>query len=220
MRHLQRLIIAAIAAATIVMAAAVPAHAATTQITGGTNGAGCGSGGYFSPSSVTLTSGDTVTINVPADDPYTGGIEVHGFLEGTFVVARGGSHTTTSLTGNVSYYGTWPNEEFCMKGSGTITIKAPTPPPPPQPPASPTPTPTPTPAPQTPSPAVDTAPVSTPDATNGTAPAVPAVVAANPSPQEFSLTAKVIGLGGGIVVVLIAGLLVWRLVLAPRSRIK
>lgn len=103
---------------------ATPVSAASTSIVGRTNGADCNSGGTFTPSAVTITSGDTVTISVPVNDPYSGGIEVHGFPQGSFVVARGGSVTTAAITANVSYYGTWPSSG-CMKGTGTITVSAP-----------------------------------------------------------------------------------------------
>ena len=103
----------------------LPAYAANISITGGTNGAACDSGGYFTPSSATITSGDTITISVPANDPYAGGLEAHGFPQGSFVVARGGSITTNAITANVDYYGTWPSSG-CMKGSGTITVSVPT----------------------------------------------------------------------------------------------
>lgn len=114
----------------------VPASAATTNITGGTNGASCNSGGYFTPSSVTINSGDTVTISVPSNDPYAGGMEVLGFPQGNFDIARGGSFTTNPITANVSYHGTWPNDPACQKGSGTITVSAPVSPPPSSPPSS------------------------------------------------------------------------------------
>jgi hypothetical protein len=100
-----------------------PAFAANVKITGGSNGAACNSGGYFTPGSVTINGGDTVTISVPANDPYAYGEDVHGFPEGTFTIARGGSHTTQPITKSVSYYGTWPSSG-CKKGSGTITVKA------------------------------------------------------------------------------------------------
>lgn len=121
-----------------------PARAATTQITGGTNGPDCGSGGYFTPSSVTITSDNTVTISVPSNDPYAGGIQVHGFPEGNFTVLANASHTTTALSSNVSYYGTWPNTG-CMKGSGTITVTAASPSPSPS--RSPSPSPSSSPSP-------------------------------------------------------------------------
>ncbi|HEY4160687.1 MAG TPA: hypothetical protein VGM08_01365 [Candidatus Saccharimonadales bacterium] len=101
-----------------------PVSAANVPITGGTNGPDCNSGGYFTPSSTTVNSGDTVTISVPANDPYAGGVQVHGFPQGNFVVARGSSVTTSPITANVSYYGTWPSTG-CMKGTGTITVNAP-----------------------------------------------------------------------------------------------
>jgi hypothetical protein len=100
--------------------------AATTNVTGGTNGPLCNSGGYFTPSSVTITSGDTITFSVPSNDPYAGGVQVNGFPQGSFVVPRGGSITTQALTANVSYKGTWPGAPSCIKGSGTITVQAPT----------------------------------------------------------------------------------------------
>lgn len=113
--------------AVMTISMAAPVSAANVAITGGTNGPDCNSGGYFTPSSLTVQSGDTVTISVPVNDPYSGGMEVHGFPQGSFVVARGASVTTSPLTGNVSYFGTWPSSG-CMKGSGTITVDAPAPP--------------------------------------------------------------------------------------------
>lgn len=110
----------------IVLILALPgiAHAGNVSITGGSNGPNCNSGGYFTPSSITLNSGDTLTISVPSNDPYSGGIQVHGFPEGNFTILPGSSHTTQSLTTNVSFYATWPNLG-CTKGSGNITISAP-----------------------------------------------------------------------------------------------
>ena len=101
-----------------------PVSAANVSITGGTYGTACNSGGYFTPSSATINSGDTVTISVPVNDPYAGGLEIHGFPQGSFTVARGGSVTTGAITANVSYYGTWPSTG-CTKGSGTIVATAP-----------------------------------------------------------------------------------------------
>ena len=110
----------------VLLAALQPAYtfAATTDVTGGTNGPLCNSGGYFTPSSITITSGDTITFSVPANDPYAGGVQVNGFPQGSFVVPRGGSTTTQILTTNVSYQGTWPGDPSCIKGSGTVTIQA------------------------------------------------------------------------------------------------
>lgn len=118
---MKRIILALGMTFTIALSLAMPVAAANVAITGGTNGPDCTSGGYFTPQSTTVQSGDTVTISVPANDPYAGGIEVHGFSEGNFVVLPGKSHTTSAITSNVSYYGTWPSTG-CMKGSGTITV--------------------------------------------------------------------------------------------------
>ncbi|HSW80161.1 MAG TPA: hypothetical protein VLG47_05280 [Candidatus Saccharimonadales bacterium] len=145
-----------IAVVAIIFTAGSKTFAATHNITGGTNGSSCNSGGYFTPSSLTVNSGDTVTISVPSNDPYAGGLQVHGFPEGNFTIPRGGQHTTQTLTSNVSYYGTWPSTG-CTKGSGTITVTQPSSPPPPTPPPSPSPSPsshpspspTPTPSPST-----------------------------------------------------------------------
>ncbi len=204
-------------------------QAADTNVTGGTNGASCGSGGYFRPSSVTVNSGDTVTISVPSDDPYAFGIQVHGFPEGLFTVLPGHSHTTNALAADVSYYGTWPNTS-CMKGSGTITVSAPAPPPA-SPPAS-TPS-TSSPGSSTPSASVTTTP-STPsqpatqpsDTTQSTPTQQSATVkpsgqtktqtmqiAPKPQPMSFGLTAA---LSGAVVTVLLAVFAVWRFVLARR----
>jgi len=98
--------------------------AATSSVTGGTNGPLCSSGGYFTPSSVTVASGDTITFSVPSNDPYAGGVQVNGFPQGSFVVPRGGSVTTQALSTSVSYQGTWPGDPGCIKGSGTVTVKA------------------------------------------------------------------------------------------------
>ena len=114
-----------------------PVYAANVSITGGTNGPDCNSGGYFTPSTVAIKTGDMVTISVPANDPYAGGLEVHGFVQGSFVVARGSSVTTNAISAAVSYYGTWPSTG-CMKGSGTITVSAPVVTPPPATPKPPT----------------------------------------------------------------------------------
>jgi hypothetical protein len=130
-------------------------YAATTSITGGTDGPNCNSGGYFTPSSTTASSGDTVTISVPSNDPYAGGLEIHGFPQGNFTVARGGSVTTSAITSSVSYYGTWPSTS-CMKGSGTITVNSP---------VSPSPSPTPISAPAGP---IKTSPPVTQNTTGGT----------------------------------------------------
>lgn len=114
--------------------------AANISIVGGTNGPDCSSGGYFTPSTVTVNSGDTATISVPAGDPYAGGMEVH-FSNGLdYTIARGGSQTTAPLAASVTYYGTWPSSG-CLKGSGAITVNAPAPPPSPPPASAPPPPP-------------------------------------------------------------------------------
>ena len=137
---LSRVLVVAVAiASAVIWAIPQTVDAANTNITGGTNGPNCNSGGYFTPSSVTINSGDTVTINVPANDPYAGGVQVHGFPGGNFTILPGASHTTAALTANVSYYGTWPNTG-CLKGSGNISVTQPSPPPatPPSTPNTPT----------------------------------------------------------------------------------
>lgn len=146
-------------------------HAASTSVTGGTNGPFCNSGGYFTPASTTIADGDTITFSVPANDPYAGGIQVNGFGQGSFVVPRGGSVTTAALHANVSYQGTWPNSPGCIKGSGTITVQTPTPTP------TPTPIPTPTPSPGTPS-----ASSSTRSNTSKTTPTVPGTTSQTATP--------------------------------------
>lgn len=182
------------------------AKAANVQITGGSNGASCNSGGYFTPSAVSIGSGDTVTISVPSNDPYPAGIEVHGFPGGNFVVPQGGSHTTGAITGNVSFYATWPSSG-CMKGSGNVTVNAPAPVPAPSPhptptpaPKAPAPAPTPTPSPgsgnQTTTPT--TAPSPSPTPTN---PSSAQPSAATAQPKSMSLAAKI---GRGIGVLLAA----------------
>ncbi len=156
--------------------------AASHNITGGSYGPLCNSGGYFTPSTMTISSGDTITISVPANDPYSGGLEVHGFPEGDFTVQNGHSHTTSALTSNVSFYGSWPYTG-CTKGSGTITVTHPAPPPPPPPP-SPTPTPSPTPHPS-PTPPTSAHPAPSPSPTssgNHTPPPPTAKTSPNPSP--------------------------------------
>jgi hypothetical protein len=114
------------------------AFAATTNVTAGSNGPNCGDGGYFTPSSVTINDGDTITFSVPSNDPYLGGVQVNGLPQGALVISRGGSATTQALHASVSIQGTWPGSPGCIKGSGTITVKAV---------ASPTPSPLPAPSP-------------------------------------------------------------------------
>jgi hypothetical protein len=118
---MKRFLIVLAAAGSLLLPGVV--EAADHAITGGSNGSSCGSGGYFTPSSLSVTSGDTVTISVPSNDPYAYGLEVHGFPEGKFTILPGHSHKTAGLTANVSYYGTWPSSG-CMKGSGSITVAA------------------------------------------------------------------------------------------------
>jgi hypothetical protein len=204
----------------------VPVYAANVSITGGTNGTSCSSGGYFTPSSVTINGGDTVTIAVPANDPYAGGLEIHGFPQGSFTVARGGSVTTNAITANVNYYGTWPSSG-CMKGSGTITVSAPTP--------APTPPPTPTPTPTTPrSSTTTTTPAATQPTTSTTATPTPtqttttkpkpsdhivaSATTATPSPKSpaFKTVATV---GGASLVALVgATVIIWRIIIRRRSQ--
>jgi hypothetical protein len=100
-----------------------PASADNVAVTGGTNGAACDSGGYFKPADITIHSGESITFSVPANDPYSGGLQVNGLPGGKLVIPRGGSTTTRAITASVSYNGTWPNETSCKKGSGTITVK-------------------------------------------------------------------------------------------------
>ena len=143
------------------LALPLAAHAGNVSVVGGTNGPLCGSGGYFSPSQVTVASGDTITFSVPANDPYSGGLQIHGFPEGNFTVLPGSSHTTAALTAGVSYYGTWPSSG-CMKGSGSVTASAPATPVPTR--SAPTTTTTPAKTPITaaaPSPAASASPSST-----------------------------------------------------------
>ncbi|HVC35977.1 MAG TPA: hypothetical protein VNE40_00820 [Candidatus Dormibacteraeota bacterium] len=218
----------------------VPVYAANFSITGGTYGTTCTSGGYFTPSSVTINGGDTVTITVPANDPYAGGLEIHGFPQGSFTVARGGSVTTNAITANVNYYGTWPSTG-CMKGSGAITVSAPTPTPTPTP--APTPTPTPTPSPTTAAPKASTT-TTTPKTTTTTTPAatqpttsttatptttqttttkpkpsdhtVASATTTTPSPKSLAFK-TVAAVGGASLAVLGAvAVLVWRLILRRR----
>src|SRR6185437_7431571 len=108
------------------MALALPmsAQASNVAVVGGTYGSSCNSGGYFTPSHVTVNSGDTITFSVPSNDPYAGGLQVHGFPEGDFVIPRGGSHTTAALAASVNYSGSWPYSG-CPKGSGSVTVNQP-----------------------------------------------------------------------------------------------
>jgi hypothetical protein len=199
-------------------------YAANVAITGGSNGPTCNSGGYFTPSSVAINSGDTVTISVPSNDPYAPGLEVHGFPEGNFTITPGNSHTTAVLTANVSYYGTWPSSG-CQKGSGTITVSAPTPAPSPTPAPAPTPTPSSPPAAPKTSPTPSPAPTPTPtptttstsSATSGGGPSTAkpkqgTTVASAPAQQMGA--SKVAAIAGGLVLVLAAGgFVLWRFVL-------
>ncbi len=168
-------------------------HAANYSITGGSYGPLCNSGGYFTPNKTAVVSGSTVTISVPANDPYSGGLEVHGFPEGDFTVQNGTSHTTQPLKANVSFYGSWPFTG-CTKGSGTITVTHATPPPPPPPPPpvpTPSPTPHPTPAPHpspTPppgAPAHKTTPQPKPHPGNPTPQPIPSPTTKNQEPIEY-----------------------------------
>ena len=209
--------------------------AANTSITGGTNGPDCNSGGYFTPSSTTINSGDTVTISVPANDPYSGGLEIHGFPEGNFTILPGNSHTTVSLTTSVNYYGTWPSSG-CMKGSGTVTVTAPVPSPPPAPspaptpapapspspsprstptvsPTAPAPNPVPTPQPQTPMPAP--APSQPTQSSNS----APSTLAIQQQKSSFALTSKVVGVAAGVLVIILFAAFVLVRLLLHRSHI-
>lgn len=202
----------------------MPAYAANISITGGTNGAACDSGGYFTPSSVTINSGDTLTISVPANDPYEGGLEVHGFPQGSFVVARGSSVTTNPITANVNYYGTWPSSG-CMKGSGTIAVSTP-PVTPPNPTPSTTPPSTPPTAttPTSPQPGSSTdmkAPTSTPPATKlntSSQPATQNSTSRTPSSSSSSPAFEnIVAVSGGILAaVILLAVVVWRLLLRRR----
>jgi hypothetical protein len=88
-------------------------------------------GGYFTPSSITIASGDTITFSVPANDPYSAGLEIHNFPGGSFTILPGQSHTTPALVINVpDYYATWP-ASGCQKGTGSVTVQQNTSPPPP-----------------------------------------------------------------------------------------
>jgi hypothetical protein len=198
----------------------VAAGAADHAIQGGSNGSLCSSGGYFNPSSLTVASGDTVTISVPSNDPYSAGLEVHGFPEGTFDIARGGSHKTAALTANVSYYGTWPSSG-CMKGSGSITVTAaPTPTPTPAPTAAHQATPTPKPA-GSATPAASPRASATPQASaqpkSSALPSASAVPVATINKGGGSPTLVLGAALGGTVLVVVAGLLVVRFVVKRRQ---
>jgi hypothetical protein len=131
-----------------------PAHAATYDITAGSNGPGCSDGGYFTPNAKTINAGDSIKFSVPANDPYSAGLEIHNFPGGNFTILPGQSHTTPALVVSVSYYATWPSSG-CQKGTGNITVQTPAPDPSPPPaqaalppataPTSPTPVPPPPP---------------------------------------------------------------------------
>lgn len=179
MKLLRTVIIGLICVMMLSLPFAGTAAAANIPVTGGTNGPACNSGGYFTPSSTSISSGDTITFSVPSNDPYAGGIEVHGFPQGSFVVARGASVTTNPITTDISYYGTWPSTG-CMKGSGTITVQI-TPSPTPSTSPSPSPSASPSSTPQaSPSPSVSTA--AAPKQTGNPTPAHTATIAPQPSP--------------------------------------
>jgi hypothetical protein len=208
-----------------------PVGAANVSIVGGTNGPACNSGCYFTPSSDTINSGDTVTISVPANDPYAGGLEIHGFPQGIFKVTPGGSMTTDPLTADVSYYGTWPSSG-CMKGSGTITVSTPVQPPPsstgsssksnssaststaasspkstvpqPAPAASPSPT----------------QPAIVPPKTTSTTSSKPIrTAAATSAPKRPTIKTVAAVSGGGLTVVIVAFIVGWTTILRHRRRI-
>jgi hypothetical protein len=136
------------------------AHATSHNITAGSNGTGCNDGGYFTPGSITIPAGDTITFSVPATDPYAAGLEIHNFPGGNFTILPGASHTTPALVISVpNYYATWPSSG-CQKGTGSVTVEQITTPPPPA---------TPTPPPPAPAATVSHPPVSPPS--HGTPPA-------------------------------------------------
>jgi hypothetical protein len=217
-----------------------PVAAATVSIAGGTFGADCTSGGYFTPSSATITSGDTVTISVPANDPYAGGVEVHGFSQGSFVVARGGSVTTNAVTANVSYYGTWPSTG-CMKGTGTIMVNASVQPVVTAPPSAGSSTSTPTTtsssstsaaktaaaAPKasvaTPSPSAtpSVTPTPSPKATQNTKSKVSnkPLPSATPVPNSPAIKTVAAVSGGSLAVLVVAAVVLWHFVIRPRRQV-
>lgn len=201
------------------------ASAADYAVTGGTYGASCNSGGYFTPPSLTVASGSTITFSVPSSDPYSGGLEIHNFPEGNFTVLPGGHHTTSPLAGSVSYYGTWPSSG-CQKGSGAITVTAaPTPTPTstpapvsagstPTPKSTPTPTATPAPSPSTTAP--PTASPSTKSSSGGTPSPSPSPVATHTAPSRVNVLSYAAA-GSGLLLVLIIGGLLW---LRRRARLR
>jgi hypothetical protein len=214
----------------ICLAAALPltASASDYAVTGGSNGPGCSDGGYFSPPSITVPSGSTITFSVPSNDPYYAGLQVMGFPEGTFVIAKGGQHTTAPLTSSVNYHATWPSQTSCPKGTGSVTVTA-----------APTPTPTPTPAPVTggakstptpkanatatpapsPSPSASAPPATSPSAEPSpsvTASPSPSPVAAHTGPAQTNVLSYATA-GGGLLLLLVIGGLLW---LRHRARLK
>jgi hypothetical protein len=117
-----------------------PAYAANVKVTAGSNGPLCNSGGYFSPSgNISVNAGDTITFSVPANDPYSAGLEIHNFPGGSFTILPGDSHATPALEVDIpNFYATWPSSG-CQKGSGSVTVRQPVAPPPaaaPPPPAA------------------------------------------------------------------------------------
>lgn len=102
----------------------LPVAAASAQVSVGTNGTDCSAGGYVTPSSLPVNSGDTVTFSVPASDPDQAGIQITGFPQGTFTVAAGDSVTTDPVSADVSYSSTSVTGG-CAIGGGTVTVTAP-----------------------------------------------------------------------------------------------
>lgn len=202
-----------------VLALPLAVRAGNISVTGGTNGPLCNSGGYFTPSQVTVTSGDTITFNVPSTDPYSGGLQVHGFPEGDFTIPRGGSHTTAPLTANVSYNGTWPSSG-CLKGSGSVTVNAPATPPPGTPApthattstSTKTITPTPTPSPsKSASPSPSSTPAPSPGTSSSPSPAqAPVTASGHTSGPSLFLAASTGALALGVIAVLVALGLWWK----------
>lgn len=188
--------------AVVSLVLAMPAHAAskTFSVTANSGSNSCSSSavGSFAPVGLSVAAGDqvSVTFNVPASDSYSGGIEIRGFPAGNFVVARGGSQTTSFTAGsNFSFSGWWPSSN-CHKADGSVSVaQAPPPPPPPKNSSSP---PTPTSPSTTPAPQSTPTPETTPSTTNQSGSQTSSPTQSNAQPKKVSKISpvtKVVAIG-------------------------
>src|SRR5260221_13053272 len=112
-------------------------EAASYDITANSGGTGGGTG-TFSPPSITVNSGESVSItfHVPANDPYCCGMIITGnggqFNTGT-IMSGGSAMVNFTATSSFTFTSKWPTG--IVKGTGTVNVNPPPPPPPPPPPS-------------------------------------------------------------------------------------